>query len=65
MEQALISASAILYEEEEYSDAFAYYEMLEKVTAIPEFRLTAIRGQPSGRLTRTEMHRRAFLSQTG
>ncbi|MBK7479196.1 MAG: tetratricopeptide repeat protein [Bacteroidales bacterium] len=45
MEQALISASAILYEEEEYSDAFAYYEMLEKVTAIPEFRLTAIRGQ--------------------
>lgn len=45
MEQALISASAILYAEEEYTDAFAYYEMLEKITAIPEFRLTAIRGQ--------------------
>ncbi|MBN2667088.1 MAG: tetratricopeptide repeat protein [Bacteroidales bacterium] len=45
MEQALIAASAILYGQEEYSDAFTYYETLEKITTTPEFKLTAMRGQ--------------------
>jgi len=45
MEQALITASAILYDREEYSDAFTYYETLEKITTAPEFKLTAMRGQ--------------------
>lgn len=45
MEQALIAASAILYDREEYSDAFAYYETLEKITTTPEFKLNAMRGQ--------------------
>ena len=45
MEQALITASAILYDREEYSDAFVYYETLEKITTAPEFKLTAMRGQ--------------------
>jgi len=45
MEQSLISASAILYEKEEYSEAFAYYESLERITTIAEFKLTAMRGQ--------------------
>jgi TolA-binding protein len=45
MEQALITASAILYDQEEYSDAFSYYENLEKITTTPEFKLTAMRGQ--------------------
>lgn len=45
MEQALITASAILFDREEYSDAFAYYETLEKITTTPEFKLIAMRGQ--------------------
>ncbi|MFZ2339245.1 MAG: tetratricopeptide repeat protein [Bacteroidales bacterium] len=45
MEQALITASAILYDREEYSDAFTYYETLEKITTTPEFKLIAMRGQ--------------------
>lgn len=45
MEQALITASAILFEREEYPDAFAYYEALDRITAIPEYKLTAMRGQ--------------------
>ena len=45
MEQALITASAILFDREEYSDAFTYYETLEKITTTPEFKLIAMRGQ--------------------
>ncbi len=45
MEQSLITASAILFGREDYSDAFTYYETLEKITTIQEFKLTAMRGQ--------------------
>lgn len=45
MEQALIAASSILYDNEEYSAAFDYYEKLEKITTAPENKLMALRGQ--------------------
>lgn len=45
MEQALIAASSILYDNEEYSAAFDYYERLEKVTTASENKLMALRGQ--------------------
>ncbi len=45
MEQALVSASAILYEQEEYSAAFEYYERLEKSATTSDLKLTALRGQ--------------------
>jgi TolA-binding protein len=45
LEQSLIAASSILYENEEFSTAFDYYERLEKVTTISENKLIALRGQ--------------------
>jgi len=45
MEQALISASSILYGSEEFADAFVFYESLEKITTNPGNKLTALRGQ--------------------
>jgi TolA-binding protein len=45
MEQALMSASPILFEKEEFSQAFDNYEKLERITSTPETRLIALRGQ--------------------
>jgi len=45
LEQSLIAASSILYEDEEFSSAFDYYERLEKVTTASEKKLIALRGQ--------------------
>jgi len=45
MEQALLAASSILYEKEEYSSAYDYFERLEKVTTASQNKLTALRGQ--------------------
>jgi TolA-binding protein len=45
LEQSLIAASYILYEDEEFSSAFDYYERLEKVTTASEKKLIALRGQ--------------------
>ncbi len=45
MEQALIGASELLYSKEEYSEAYGYYEQLERLTSTPENRRAALRGQ--------------------
>ncbi|HBZ22705.1 MAG TPA: hypothetical protein DEO60_16340 [Bacteroidales bacterium] len=45
IEQTLIKASSILYDNEDYSAAFDYYERLEKVTTLSESKLIALRGQ--------------------
>ena len=45
MEQALIAASSILYDDEDYSTAYDYFERLEKITTASEKKLTALRGQ--------------------
>jgi TolA-binding protein len=45
MEQALIAASSILYDKEEYSTAYDYYERLEKITTATEKKLMALKGQ--------------------
>jgi TolA-binding protein len=45
MEQALMSATPILYEKEDYSQAFDNYERLEKITSTPETRQIALRGE--------------------
>ncbi len=45
MEQALIAASSILYDKEEYATAFDYYERLEKITTASDKKLIALRGQ--------------------
>ena len=45
MEQALIAASSILYDNEDYSTAYDYFERLEKITTASEKKLTALRGQ--------------------
>lgn len=45
MEQALIAASGILYNKEEYSSAYDFYEKLEKVTTAGDSKLIALRGQ--------------------
>jgi TolA-binding protein len=45
MEQALIGASELLYSKEEYSEAYGYYEQLERLTSTPENRSAALRGQ--------------------
>jgi TolA-binding protein len=45
MEQALIAASSILYDKEEYSAAYEYFDRLEKVTTSSESKLMALRGQ--------------------
>ncbi len=45
MEQALVSASAILYEQEDYSAAYEYYERLERTATTSELKLAALRGQ--------------------
>jgi TolA-binding protein len=45
MEQALLAASSILYENEDYLTAFEYFEKLEKVTTASENKLIALRGQ--------------------
>jgi TolA-binding protein len=45
MEQALISASSILYDQEEYIEAFEYYERLEKFTTASGNKLVALKGQ--------------------
>ena len=42
MEQTLIAASSILYDNEEYSAAFDYFERLEKVTTSSESKLIAL-----------------------
>jgi len=45
MEQALIAASETLYGNEEYTEAYGYYEQLENITSIPENKRAALRGQ--------------------
>jgi TolA-binding protein len=45
IEQSLVVASAILYDNEEYSSAYDYYEKLEKVSTASEKKLMALRGQ--------------------
>ena len=45
MEQSLIAASAILYDNEEFSQAYDYFERLEKVTTSEENKLLALRGE--------------------
>jgi TolA-binding protein len=45
MEQVLLAASSILYENEDYLTAFEYFEKLEKVTTASENKLIALRGQ--------------------
>jgi len=45
LEKSLIAASLILYENEEFSAAFDYYERLDKVTTASENKLIALRGQ--------------------
>jgi TolA-binding protein len=45
MEQALIGASSILYDKEDYSTANDYYVRLEKITTATETKLMALRGQ--------------------
>ena len=45
MEQSLIAASSILYDNEDYSAAYDYYERLEKVTTASESKLMALRGE--------------------
>ena len=42
MEQTLITASSILYDNEDYSAAFDYFERLEKVTTASESKLIAL-----------------------
>jgi TolA-binding protein len=45
MEQSLVAASSILYDKEDYSTAFDYYERLEKITTASDLKLIALRGQ--------------------
>ncbi len=45
MEQSLIAASPILFDKENYSASFDYYERLEKATSTSENKLIALRGQ--------------------
>ena len=45
MEQSLIAASAILFEKEDYTASFDYYERLEKAAANDANRLIALKGQ--------------------
>ena len=44
MEQALITASSILFDMEEYQEAFDYYQRLEKISDNTENKLIALRG---------------------
>ena len=44
MEQALITASSILFGKEEYEEAFDYYQRLEKISENTENKLIALRG---------------------
>lgn len=45
MEQSLVRASAILYDKEEYQQAYDYYSMLENIALTPEIKLIALRGE--------------------
>ena len=45
MEQALITASSILYSKEDYSAASEYYDQLEKISATSRIRIIALGGQ--------------------
>ena len=45
IEQALIAASAIFYEKEDYGSSFDYFEKLEKVSGNDENKLIAMKGQ--------------------
>jgi hypothetical protein len=45
MEQSLIAASSILYDNEDYPTAYDYFERLEKITTASEKKLIAMRGQ--------------------
>jgi TolA-binding protein len=45
IEQSLVAASLILYDKEEYSAAYDYYERLEKVTTASDKKLMALGGQ--------------------
>ena len=45
LEQSLISASAILFDKEEYGKSFEYYERLENVAANDENKLIALGGE--------------------
>jgi TolA-binding protein len=45
IEQSLVAASSILYDKEEYSAAYDYYERLEKVTTASDKKLMALGGQ--------------------
>jgi len=47
LEQALISASSILYEKEEYDESLVYYEKLELASQNERNRLIALKGQLS------------------
>ncbi|MFZ0282914.1 MAG: tetratricopeptide repeat protein [Bacteroidales bacterium] len=44
MEQALIAASSILFDTEEYQDAFDYYQKLENISETSENKLVALGG---------------------
>ncbi len=44
MEQALIAASSILFDTEEFQDAFDYYQKLESISETSESKLVALRG---------------------
>ncbi len=45
VEQSLISAAAILFNNEDYSESLAYYEKLEKVAGTDDTRLLSLKGQ--------------------
>jgi TolA-binding protein len=45
LEQALISASSILYDKEDFTSSLEYYERLEKVAGNEDIRLVALKGQ--------------------
>ncbi len=45
LEQALIAASSILYEREEFSESFDYYKKLENAAATSDTRIIGLRGQ--------------------
>jgi TolA-binding protein len=45
MDQSLIAASTIYYQKEDYQNSFKYYEELENISASPEYKVLALKGQ--------------------
>lgn len=45
MEQSLLAAATILFEQEDYSKSFGYFEQLETITEKPEYFLVALKGE--------------------